>query len=243
VDALISDPSLFAIVGVVLGAALSATLAAYFLGSRAELASEKKRGRALATAIITATERSGNGSDAGPGNIGDSYAATLPKPTKSVVDFNLRLLDRYYEDTLGEYKLNSRASIIIASVGFVVILIGVGLALSNFVAVGTVTGLAGLVGEAATIMFFKQNELYAKQVQDYHKKLVSTQYLSTAISLAENLGNSTRDTEIKRLITNLLYLANELHGSRSPHLIGEVRAGAAGSSAEEPAFEASMKPD
>lgn len=95
--------------------------------------------------------------------------------TQTVINFDFALLERYYEDTLGEYKLNSRASVLVAALGFVVILIGVGLALSNFTAVGTVTGLAGVISEAATVMFFRQNNVYARQVAEYHKKLVGTQ--------------------------------------------------------------------
>ncbi len=71
-------------------------------------------------------------------------------------------------------------------------------------------------------MFFKQNQEQIKQVQEYHKKLVSTQYLLTAISLADSLQGSLREDEVKRIILNLLYLSNELHGSKSPHLLGQA---------------------
>ena len=37
--------------------------------------------------------------------------------------------------------------------------------------------------------------------------------------LAKKLDGSWRGTEIRRIILNLLYLSNELHGSKSPHLI------------------------
>lgn len=139
-----------------------------------------------------------------------------------VVNSNFRLLEKYYDQTLGEYRLNSRATIVVASLGFLVILIGVGFVFAGSTTVGTVSSVAGLIAEAAALMFFKQNQIMIKQVQEYHKKLVSTQYILTAVSLAEGLLDANRDNEKMRIITNLLYLSNELHGSPSPHLINST---------------------
>ena len=44
------------------------------------------------------------------------------------------------------------------------------------------------------------------KVQEYHKKLVNTQYLLTAISLAKGLQGRLREDEVIRIILNLLYL-------------------------------------
>jgi hypothetical protein len=138
---------------------------------------------------------------------------------KNVVSSNFNLLERYYDQTLAEYRLNSRATVAIAMLGFLAILIGIGIAYSGTIAVGVVSSAAGVLAEAATVMFFKQNQEQIKQVQEYHKKLVSTQYLLTAVSLADSLDGGMREAEVKRIILNLLYLSNELHGSKSPHLM------------------------
>ena len=143
---------------------------------------------------------------------------------KHVVNSNFQLLERYYDQTLVEYRLNSRTTVVIASLGFVAILIGIGIAYAGTIAIGVVSGAAGVLAEAATVMFFKQNQEQVKQVQEYHKKLVSTQYLLTAISLADSLQGRLREDEVKRIILNLLYLSNELHGSKSPHLLSQVPA-------------------
>jgi hypothetical protein len=137
---------------------------------------------------------------------------------KHVVSSNFQLLEKYYEQTLAEYRLNSRATLAIAMAGFVAILIGIGIAYSGVVAIGLVSTAAGVLAEAATVLFFRQNREQIRQVQEYHKKLVSTQYLLTAVSLADSLDGSGRVDEVRRIILNLLYLSNELHGSRSPHL-------------------------
>jgi hypothetical protein len=141
---------------------------------------------------------------------------------KNVVNANFQLLEKYYDQTLTEYRLNSRATIVIAMLGFVAILIGIGIAYSGVIAIGVVSTAAGVLAEAATIMFFRQNQEQIKQVQEYHRKLVSTQYLLTAVSLAESLEGGTSVEEIRRIILNLLYLSNELHGSKSPHLLPET---------------------
>jgi hypothetical protein len=143
---------------------------------------------------------------------------------KNVVNSNFQLLERYYDQTLAEYRLNSRATVAIALLGFLAILVGIGIAYSGTITVGVVSSAAGVLAEAATVMFFKQNQEQIKQVQEYHKKLVSTQNLLTAVSLADSLEGDQREVEVKRIILNLLYLSNELHGSKSPHLIVEATA-------------------
>ena len=138
---------------------------------------------------------------------------------RSVVDSNFALLEKYYEQTLGENRLLSRAAIGVALLGFFVILIGVSLAFAGYTSVGVVSSVAGLLAEAATLMFFNQLREQVRQVQDYHKKLISTQYLMTAIALTENLGEF-QEFEISRILSNLLFLSNELHGAKSDHLFG-----------------------
>jgi hypothetical protein len=157
-----------------------------------------------------------------PEEITTSLTESAPRSfddPKKVVDFNFRLLEKYYDQTLAEYLLNSRATIVIACIGFVVILIGVAFVFSGIVGVGVLSSIAGLIAEGATVLFFKQNQAQVKQVEEYHRKLVSTQYLLTAISLTENLDGPTRQNEVKRIILNLLYLSNTLHGAQSSHLI------------------------
>lgn len=146
-----------------------------------------------------------------------SSAAGEDRPS-NVVDFNFKLLERYYEQHLVEYKLMARSSLVVAILGFMVIVIGVFFTFSGQTSVGVVTSIAGLIAEAAAALFFKQNNLLIDQIRDYHKKLVSTQYLLTGISLADELPPGDSVLEKKRIIGNLLFLSNELHGAKSSHL-------------------------
>jgi hypothetical protein len=110
----------------------------------------------------------------------------------------------------------------VALLGFFVILIGVSLALTGYVSVGLVSSVAGLLAEAATLLFFNQLREQVRQVQDYHKKLVSTQYLMTAVLLSTDLSVDHREAQIIKIVNNLLFLSNELHGSKSDHLFADT---------------------
>jgi len=143
---------------------------------------------------------------------------TRPARASSIVDTNFDILEKYYNQTLAENRLLSRAAIGVALLGFFVILIGVGLAFAGYTSIGVVSSVAGLLAEAATVMFFNQLREQVRQVQDYHKKLISTQYLMTSIALTKELNGDRHDVEVIRIINNLLFLSNDLHGSKSDHL-------------------------
>ena len=137
---------------------------------------------------------------------------------KKVVNSNFRILEKYYDITLIEYRFNSRAAISMAILGFMVVVVGAGLAMSGIVTVGILTSITGIIGEAGTVLFFRQLESRSKEIMEYHKKLVSTQYLLTAISIAEGLSDESRERESRRIVGNLLFLSNQLHDSSSSHL-------------------------
>jgi hypothetical protein len=152
------------------------------------------------------------------GRLDDSpkaYSETGTARASSVVDSNFDILEKYYNQTLAENRLLYRAAISMALLGFFVIF---GLVFSGLTAVGTVSSVAGLLAEAATLLFFNQLREQVKQVKDYHKKLISTQYLMTSIALTKELDGDRHDAEIVRIIRNLLFLSNELHESTSAHL-------------------------
>jgi hypothetical protein len=141
---------------------------------------------------------------------------------RAIVNTNFDILEKYYEQTLAENRLLSRSAIGVALLGFFVVMMGVSLAIAGFTSVGVVSSAAGLLLEAATLLFFNQLREQVKQVQDYHKKLVSTQYLMTSIALGKELPEQQREAELVRITGNLLFLSNELHGSKSDHLFANA---------------------
>jgi hypothetical protein len=92
---------------------------------------------------------------------------------------NFRILNSFYSESLSQYRTSAIASISIAVLGFVVIIAGVLIALiGNQVTLGAVCSAAGIVGEGAAILFFKQNKTFQDQMEGSLKKLVSSQYLN-----------------------------------------------------------------
>ena len=156
------------------------------------------------------------------GRVSEGNTAPQSVPASSIVYNNFDILEKYYNQTLAENRLLSRAAIGVALLGFFVILIGVGLAFAGYTSIGIVSAVSGMLAEAATVLFFNQLREQARQVQDYHKKLVSTQYLMTSIALTKDLKGDHHELEISRIINNLLFLSNELHGSKSDHLFDRV---------------------
>ena len=143
--------------------------------------------------------------------------------SSQVVDLNFRLLESYYEQSLTEYKLMSRSSLIVAVFGFLVIVFGVVLTFSEYTGIGIISVTSGLVTEATSVLFFRQNRILIDQVKEYHRKLVSTQYLLTSISLAKELPEEEAIKKIDRIIGNLLFLSNQLHDSSSDHLFDSTK--------------------
>jgi hypothetical protein len=126
---------------------------------------------------------------------------------------NFITLNSYYSEHLSQYSRSALASIIIAVIGFMVIIAGILAAvIGNQVTLGTVSSSAGIIAEAAAFLFFRQTHSFQVQVQDSLKKLVSTQYLMTSISIAKELDEEKKALEVGRINDHLRSLMNILHG-------------------------------
>jgi len=125
---------------------------------------------------------------------------------------NFRILNSFYSESLSQYRTSAIASISIAVLGFVVIIAGVLIALiGNQVTLGAVSSAAGIVGEGAAILFFKQNKTFQDQMEGSLKKLVSSQYLMTSIALARELDGESKIREIAEINHHLRSLMDALH--------------------------------
>jgi Cyanobacterial TRADD-N associated 2-Transmembrane domain len=126
---------------------------------------------------------------------------------------NFRILNSFYSESLSQYRTSSIASISIAVLGFVVIIAGVLIALiGNQVTLGSVSSAAGIVGEGAAVLFFKQNQTFQTQMEGSLKKLVSAQYLMTSIALARELDGENKVREVTQINDHLRRLMDGLHG-------------------------------
>ncbi|XOF32977.1 MAG: TRADD-N-associated membrane domain-containing protein [Candidatus Electrothrix sp. YB6] len=125
---------------------------------------------------------------------------------------NFQVLNRYYSENLSQARTSTMASLSIAILGFLVILAGVLITfIGDQVVLGTVSSGAGIVSEAAALLFFKQNKLFQEQMQNSLKKLVSTQYLMTSVALARELPEEQRSKELVSINDHLRQLMDVLH--------------------------------
>lgn len=125
---------------------------------------------------------------------------------------NFRILNSFYSESLSQYRTSAIASISIAVLGFVVIIGGILIALiGNQVTLGAVSSAAGIVGEGAALLFFKQNKTFQDQMEGSLKKLVSSQYLMTSIALARELDGEPKIKEIAEINHHLRSLMDSLH--------------------------------
>jgi hypothetical protein len=137
---------------------------------------------------------------------------SVDKLSKLLVD-NFDILERFYAENLLQYRRNSTASLAIAVLGFVVIVSGVLISLlSNQSTLGNISAAAGIVSEAAAMLFFKQNKYFQEQMQDSLNKLSSTQYLMISISLTKKLSDGEKAKELLLISSHLRKLMDSLHG-------------------------------
>ncbi|MCX7921636.1 MAG: hypothetical protein N3B21_06435 [Clostridia bacterium] len=138
----------------------------------------------------------------------------IPPPLcNNEISTNLSMLQNYYGEVLREFQASWRACIVVAIIGFIMILIGIGLLYSQKLqTIGIISGVAGVIAEAFTILFFRHNQSIQEHIEEDHKKLVSTQYLNIAISLANELKPELKEKEISNIIDKLLCLSSGLHG-------------------------------
>ena len=125
---------------------------------------------------------------------------------------NFRVLNTYYSENLRQARTSTIASISIAIIGFIVIIVGnVITFVANEALLGTISSSAGIVSQAVAALFFKQNRVFLEQMQDSLGKLVSTQYLMTSVSLTKQMNEVLRDQEIHEINKHLRTLMDSFH--------------------------------
>jgi len=95
--------------------------------------------------------------------------------------------------------------LIFASVGFVMFLVGVGMAYFNLLAAGTLATIAALISEVSAGLFFKKDHDLRAVIETYHRDMLSSQRVLTMIDLAETIENpAERDRVKQEIIINSL---------------------------------------
>ncbi|MBS1786145.1 MAG: response regulator [Acidobacteria bacterium] len=96
-------------------------------------------------------------------------------------------LNQDYEEARQQSRWNYRIGLGIAVLGAVFIFVGTYLALKDKTYVAVLSALAGVLAEAATLLFFKRTDSANERMDRYHQELVETRGLEILLDASEEL--------------------------------------------------------
>jgi CheY-like chemotaxis protein len=142
--------------------------------------------------------------------------------TSSIAD---RITDDY-EDARQQAKVNFWASLIVAVVGLIVILVGVALMMGNLLAMGIPSVIVGVMGEAVSVLFFKRVDTANTRMDNYHRELLDTRQFENLLASCDELLNDENKEKYKEKVISAaikLWLSQgEVIPQISPEKSGEV---------------------
>ncbi len=112
----------------------------------------------------------------------------------------MQQLERDYEQARRQATNWTRASIIAAVVGFVIVLIGAFLSFASNTTVGIVTSVSGIVPEVAAALFFQQTREATIRVDAYHKDLIEAKGIDQSIQLCATMEDDGARDRLKEVI-------------------------------------------
>lgn len=132
--------------------------------------------------------------------------------SKNVASANMKLIIKYYDQNLLQHRMTFISTLIISSLGFIAILIGLLLIFGEEYVenrnIAYMTTAGGLIAELVSALFFTQNRQVMKQLRENHLNLQKGLDVENAISLAENLPEKDKNVEMKKIIDLLLNRVN-----------------------------------
>lgn len=87
-----------------------------------------------------------------------------------------------------------------ASLGFLVVLVGVVLGFLGQVSAGVVSVLAGIIPEATAVIFFQMDKELRRRIEGHNAELRKSQQLHTMIDVAETIEDAAEKDRMKQLI-------------------------------------------
>ena len=125
--------------------------------------------------------------------------------TKNIVNSNLQLIERHYEQNLSQQRTTYLTTLAISVLGVITILFGVIIAFQvENQRTGHLTTISGVVVEIISAIFFYQNRKSTDLIKSNHQSLVSGLDIQNAISLTEMLPKADKNKEIQKIIRYLL---------------------------------------
>ncbi len=118
----------------------------------------------------------------------------------AAVRLNLDQLELNSEKSRIESSQFFKLTLIFASLGFLIVLAGVGLLLIGQVTAGIVSSIAGVIPEVTATLFFKKDKELRVTIERYHQHAIDSQRLLTMIDVAETMQDEKERDQIKKEI-------------------------------------------
>lgn len=136
-----------------------------------------------------------------------------------------QIQEAHYSNALRQSTTYFYASVMVGLVGFVLLMTGVGLAFSELIGVGTVTGIGGLLTDAAAALVFSQANRAKKDAQDNLFSIAQTAEKYENYIMAFVYASGIEDTSVRdatnaliarSLVTGAVGLASTLTNDGPP---------------------------
>jgi hypothetical protein len=118
----------------------------------------------------------------------------------AAVKSNLNQLERNIAQARSESGQFFKFSLVFASLGFIVVLVGVALLLGGQTTAGIISTIASLIPEATAALFFTKDKELRGTIERYHQHVLDSQRLLTMIDVAETVKNGEERDFLKRQI-------------------------------------------
>lgn len=127
----------------------------------------------------------------------------------AAVRLNLQQLERNIEQARVESSQFFTLTLIFASIGFVVVLVGVILLFLQQTTAGIVTTVSSLIPEVTAVLFFNKDKELRKTIEAYHNHMLESQRLLTMIDVAETIRDHSECDRMKQqIIAKVLKIEN-----------------------------------
>ena len=130
---------------------------------------------------------------------------------ESRISFEANKLSEYYSQVLSQSKVSFWFSLIFASIGFTVILLGAFTFVEEKISSSVVTMISGLIIDSISALFFVQSKSAQKSMSDFFEKLRQDRGISDSKEICETISDPTTKDAIKvRLALHLAGIPDTL---------------------------------
>lgn len=114
------------------------------------------------------------------------------------VKLNLEQLKKNVEQARAESTQFFKLTLIFSSLGFIVVLVGVGLLYFGEITAGLVSSVSGIIPELTAVLFFKKDKELRQTIESYHQHILDSQKVLTMVDVAETVSDCNERDKLKR---------------------------------------------